>query len=353
MAYRGRSNGHCRPQGFPFRFLCAALMSVGGLAATPAGQDFPIGALWVAPAAVTSPPAIRRTVLSARADGFDTVLVPVTLGARDRSALFEGEGEMVRHAREAGLRVYLAIGVSVAAGVGELPPAREHVIYQHPEWLMVPRELAPELLKLDARSPAYLGRLARWTRANADRVSGLYISPLAPGAASYLVGAVIEAVRRHSTDGVYLDAISFPGADFDYSRQAMELFRASIRPQLSPADRIRLDEVEAIDPFGYAEQFPDEWRKFREASLTNLLKRLRAALDALDSPVPVAVGAAADPDRALDTHFQTLRTWLDGHLAERIGHRSADSVLFSADGSAPFRPARLSIRQDITPSGAR
>ena len=122
---------------------------------------------------------------------------------------------------------------------------------------MVPRQLAPELLKIEQRSPAYLGRITRWTRVNAERVDGVYVSPLDPAAITYLVNSVTAAVGRYAADGVYLDAIDFPGPDFDYSRHAMDLFRTRMRAVMSIAERARLDEIEAIDPFAYAEEFPD------------------------------------------------------------------------------------------------
>ena len=133
---------------------------------------------------------------------------------------------MIKEARDRGLRVHAWIEVTLAAAAGELPASRDHVLYQHPEWLMVPRELAAEMLKIDARSPAYLGRLTRWARANRPRVDGVYVSPLAPEAAAYLVAAVTAAAQRYAVDGVFLDAMRFPGADFDYSRHAMDIFRA-------------------------------------------------------------------------------------------------------------------------------
>ena len=212
---------------------------------------------------------------------------------------------------------------------------------------MVPRQLAPEILKIDARNPAYLGRIARWTRANVDRVDRLYISPLDPEAASYLVGAVVAAVQRYSADGVYLEALDFPGRDFDYSRRAMELFRARMRGKISPPERDRMDEVEAIDPFGYAEEFPDDWRQFREETLTQLLERLRTDLGAANPSLAITAGATSDPDASRLDHFQDWRTWLDRGIVDRIGYRrrSTNTVLFSADGAIPSEPATLSSTQ--------
>ena len=61
----------------------------------------------------------------------------------------------------------------------------------------------------------------------------------------------MDAVGRYAADGVYLDAVDFPGEDFDYSRHTMELFRTRVRATMSLAERARLDAIEAIDPFAY------------------------------------------------------------------------------------------------------
>ena len=63
-------------------------------------------------------------------------------------------------------------------------------------WFGATSELAAQMLKVDVRTPGYLGRLTRWARANPTRVDGLYVSPLATEAASYLVAAVTAAASR-------------------------------------------------------------------------------------------------------------------------------------------------------------
>jgi len=309
-------------------------------AVTSAAADSPTRAFRVPSTALSSSVTIRRAVSSAVAGGFDTVVAPVAIGPRNGSEPLDGEVELLRLARESGLRVHLSLAVNVAAGVDELPASREHVIYQHPEWLMVPRQLAAEMLAVDVRSPGYLGRIARWTRANADRVSGIYVSPLDPDAASYLVGAIAAAVARHTPDGVYLESVDFPGTDFDYSRHAMGVFRTHTRAVLPPAEREHLDAVEAIDPFAYAEEFPDQWREFRESALTRLLDRLRATLTVSHPSLLVTVGAASDPDGSVRDHFQDWRAWLERGIVDRIGYpsRSSGIVLFSADGAIPPDP---------------
>lgn len=324
--------------------LLLALSYVGAHAATA-----PVRTFWATRSSIDSPEMIRRAVAAAALGGFDTIMVPVSLMAEPPAAAFDGALEMIKEARGRGLRVHAWIEVTLAAAAGELPGSRDHVLYQHPEWLMVPRELAPDVLKVDVRSPAYLGRLSRWVRANTPRIEGLYLSPLAPEAAAYLVTAVTAAAQRYRVDGVFLDAMRFPGADFDYSRHAMEIFRAETRAQLSPEERTRLDEVESIDPFGYAEEFPDQWRQFRQSRLTNLMSRMRKALTSVSPTLVVSAGVAADAGTALTDSFQDWTNWMKTGLIDGVGRRSGTSgtIVFTTDGLSAAEPA-----SDAQTSGA-
>jgi uncharacterized lipoprotein YddW (UPF0748 family) len=319
----------------PFR-LVSVFVGLTVLMSTPidlrAAANAPLRPFWMARSSLDTLDAIRRAVTTAASGGFDTVMIPVTLGA-EPSLNFDGARETLRETRERGLRAYAWLDVTRVAGTGELPSSRDHVLYRHPEWLMVPRDLAAEISKVDVRSPAYLGRLARWTRVNADRIDGLYISPLSPEAVSYLVAAVSAAAKRYAVDGVFLDTIRFPGVDFDYSRHAMEIFRADTRPQLAPDERARLDEVEAIDPFGYAEEFPDRWREFRQSRLTTLMATLRKTLAGINPSLVVSAGLASEPAAALTESFQDWPQWLKSGLVDGIGRRSGTSgtIVFTPD----------------------
>lgn len=317
----------------PLIALSVAILIVAGTSSQSlSAANEPLRTFWTGRASLESPDAVRRAVSAAAAGSFDTVMVPVTLVA-DAFQVFDGAREMINEARARGLRVHAWIEVTLVAANGELPPSREHVLYQHPEWLMVPRELAAEMLKVDVRTPGYLGRLTRWARANPTRVDGLYVSPLAPDAANYLVAAVTAAAKRYPVDGVFLDAVRFPGVDFDYSRHAMEIFRADTRPQLRVEERARLDEVEAIDPFGYAEEFPERWRAFRQSRLTSLVSRLRRALSEINQTLVVSAGVPSDPSSALAESFQDWTNWMQTGLVDGVGRRSGTSgtIVFSPD----------------------
>jgi len=320
--------------GTPLRVALVVVIVAAAHAALSAAGGTSTRALWIPASAMSSAASIRRAVASAVSGSFDAVIAPIAIGAGTDAEPFDSGSELVREARERGLRSFLSITVNMAAATGEFPASRDHVIYQHPEWLMVPREIAPEMLKVDARSPAYLGQIARWTRTNSDRVDGVYVSPFDPAAVSYLVGAIKTAVTRYSPDGVYFEALDFPGEDFDYSRRAMELFRTRLRAAMPLAERARLDAIEAIDPFAYAVEFPDAWRQFRESSLTDLLEQLRTTLRQVSPAMSIAVSARAEDEAALRDHFQAWRSWLERGIVDRVGYhgRSTSTVVLSSDG---------------------
>ena len=138
---------------------------------------------------------------------------------------FDPLAELLARAKPAGLSVHAWIAVNLVSSAAELPASRQHLIYRHPEWLMVPRELAAEMTAIDPRSPEYLGRLARWTRARLTEVEGLYTSPLHPAAAAHVASVAAEIVSNYAVDGVHLDYARFPNEDFDYSRSALQQFK--------------------------------------------------------------------------------------------------------------------------------
>lgn len=262
-----------RSAGSPTRLLAPSLVTVVAcLAATAAGFGAEVRVFDIA-SPPTSADAVGRAVASAADNGFDTVVAPLPLTTETRdTAAFDPFAELVRLAALRGLRVHGLVTVGLATTAGELPLARDHVVYQHPEWLMVPRALAPELSRLDPRSPAYLGRLLRWARSNA--AAGLQLSPAYPDTATYLAAALARALQRYAVDELTLD-LRLPAADFDFSLRAVDHFAATVRPTLSQRDRLRMEEVEAIDPSAWADEYPAEWARFHRERSESLLDRLR------------------------------------------------------------------------------
>jgi uncharacterized lipoprotein YddW (UPF0748 family) len=315
------------------RRTIAALAASLTLILSPVHAQDEVRALWVVRTTLTSPAAIATMVAAAKNGGFNTLLVQVRgrgdayfqRGIEPRPSslaaqpAFDPLTTTIARAHDAGLQVHAWINVNLVAGAVDLPPARDHVVYRHPEWLMVPRALAGELSTVDPRSPGYVGRLARYARSQAADVEGLYLSPVSPESVAYTTSVVRDIVERYAVDGVHLDYIRYPTSEFDFSRDALAAFRASVSGDLGAADERRYDaRVSAGEPIVYTQAFPERWRAFRAGRLTALLTSLRAAVRAARPAALVSVAVVPDPSEAAANRLQDWRAWLNAGLVDVI-----------------------------------
>jgi uncharacterized lipoprotein YddW (UPF0748 family) len=309
-----------------------ALATALALDAANYASSAEVRALWVTRATLTSPARIGEMVTAAQNAGFNTLLVQVR-GRGDayyRSTLeppptelvirpdFDPLMEVLVRARPAGLAVHAWINVNLISSAAELPSSRQHIVYRHPEWLMVPRELADEMIGTSPNSPEYVGRLARWTRSHGEEVEGLYTSPVHAAAAAHVANVAAEIVRNYPVDGVHLDYARFPNADFDYSPATLQQFTHAVRGQLSPAERQRVDGVALVDPLAYTNRFPERWQAFRQSRMTGLVMRVRTAVKSANPRAIVSAAVAPDLADAASSRMQDWRTWLEQGLLDVV-----------------------------------
>ena len=356
--------------------LCFVLSSsVPHAAAAPTPDLAQTRAVWVTRATLNSKEAIQQMVVSADAGGFNTLMVQVrgrgdayfnsTLEPRAAEIMarpeFDPLATTLELAHAAGLRVHAWVNVNLVSSAASLPAAREHVIYRSPEWLMVPKDLAARMRTIDVRSPAYIGQLARWTRAHANDVEGLYTSPLVPAAAEHTIAVIAEIAKTYAVDGIHLDYARYPNETFDYSPSAIEQFKIAIRPTLSATERREVTTREAIDPLAYPNLFRTRWDDFRRSRLTALVMGIRTAVRAARPGVIVSAAVVPDAQQAFHNRLQDWRTWLDESLLDVLCPMAytVDPVVFqqqitAAKGYAGDRPVwagigayRLSTSQTV------
>ena len=329
------SRGAARGAGVP---ASGAASGVGApRSRTPGASKAPatnneIRALWVQRMTLTSAPAVVALVESAAAAGFNTLLVQVRgrgdayytsrleprgAGLASQHPSFDPLELVIATAHHAGLRVHAWVNVNLIADA-ELPSAETHVVYTHPEWLMVPRELAGDVSAVDRRSPEYVARLARYARAHSEAVEGLYLSPIQPAAADYTVGVIADIAERYAVDGIHLDYIRYPNDEFDYSANALAEFRADVMGRSSSAERREYEQRAEGRPLFFTQMFPQRWQEFRRDKVTALVARLRAAIKARRRDA--VLSAAVWPDAAdASTHrLQDWRSWLDEGLLDVV-----------------------------------
>ena len=310
---------------------CAALLLAALAWAAPAPPE--TRALWVLRSSLTSPASITALVRTASQQGFNTLLVQVR-GRADayyasdlepratdlshQPPSFDPLATVLAEAHKAGISVHAWVCLNLVSSAVDLPASPDHLVYRHPEWLMVPRPIAQDVVKLDPKNPAYVGKIARWTRSELDLVEGLFVSPLVPDAAAYTRQVVADLATRYGVDGVHLDYARYPNPRFDYSRFAIAEFRAAMRPQLTSTVRRELDDAETTDPFAYPDRFPAEWKTFRRDRMTALVADIRRAVREVRPEAMVTAAVTPDVQEAFDDRLQDWRGWLAGHLVDAV-----------------------------------
>ncbi|HUQ87921.1 MAG TPA: family 10 glycosylhydrolase [Vicinamibacterales bacterium] len=313
--------------------VCAvALLVIAATAPFRAAAPEQTRALWVTRTTLTSPESIKQMVTAAQAGGFNTLLVQVrgrgdayyagTLEPRATELTgkpsFDPLATVLAEAHAGGLKVHAWVAVNLVSSSVSLPASRDHVIYRAPEWLMVPRELSAEMKKIDLRSPAYVGRLARWTRAHSSIVEGLYTSPLHPAAQDHTAAVIGEIAAKYAIDGVHLDYVRFPNEDFDYSASAMEQFKTAIAADLSDREKRDASAREQLDPAAYPNLFPERWNDFRRSRLTTLVTKIRTAVKTARPGTLVSAAVVPDSQTAFNSRMQDWRGWLDQSLLDVV-----------------------------------
>ena len=313
--------------------LCGVCIAAAPIVSARLPEATEVRALWVTRSSMTSPASIATLVKTAHDQGFNTLLVQVR-GRADayyltdleprpadlarQPAGFDPLASVLAEARPQGIQVHAWVALNLVSSAVELPAAGDHLVYRHPEWLMVPRPIAQEIARLDPSNPAYVGKIARWTRGQLESVEGLYASPLQPDAAAYTERVVADLARRYDLDGIHLDYARYPNQQFDYSRFAIAAFRADIRPRITLETRRELDAAEVVDLFAYPDRFPAEWTAFRRARLTSLVARIRRAVRDVRPTAIVTAAVFPDPQDAFDDRLQDWRGWLASHLVDAV-----------------------------------
>jgi len=338
----------------PFRPAWVAAAAVSGLLLVvpldAVQQNTPVPevrALWVTRTSLTTPVAVAAMVKSAQSGRFNTLLVQVrgrgdayfNGGYEPRAAAlasqpdsFDPLAETLKHAHAQGIRVHAWINIALVSSAAAPPPSREHMVYRHPEWLMVPRALARDMVLIDARSQLYLDKLMRWTRAQRSDVEGLYASPVTEDAADATVAVVADLIARYPVDGVHLDYVRYPNEEFDYSRGALEAFKADTLNGLDAAARRQQERALGADLVGWADAFPNRWREFRCQRLTSLVSRLRESVKARRPEAVFSAAVAPDAREARTRRFQDWGSWLQRKLLDVVCPMAyaTDSTVFSA-----------------------
>lgn len=128
----------------------------------------------------------------------------------------------------------------------------------------------------------------------------VFADPGIPGVQQFYIDLVCEVVRKYDVDGIHLDRLRYPEADWGYSKYSLERFKRLYQRRSKP----RPDD--------------SQWQTFRRNQLSDLLKRIYVEIKRLKPELKVSAATIAEGSvekTFLETHAyakyaQDWPTWL-------------------------------------------
>jgi len=284
-----------------------------------------VRALWVVRTTLTTPEKIRQMVESAKAAGFNTLIVqvrgrgdayyrgrfePRAVELKDQPATFDPLAVTLAEAKKSGLKVHAWLNTSLLANLDALPVDPSHVYNKHPEWLAVPHPVAGELYRMSPKSQAYRDKIVEWSKANRAELEGVYTGPANPKVREHIYKVWLDILSKYDVDGMHFDYVRFASPDFDYSRTSLEAFAKWLKPQLSKVEYRRLQESLKANPLAAAETYKDKFADFQRQQVTSLVERIYRAAKKRRPNLIVSAAVFANSENAYTRRFQDWRRWL-------------------------------------------
>jgi len=310
-----------------------------------------VRALWVVRHTLTSADGVRQLVGRAAANGITDLIVQVRgRGDAYYNSPYEPRAASLAHlpvsydplslvideAHRSGLRVHAWLNTYLVSDIDQLPDAPEHLVYRHPEWLMIPRALATELYHQDSSTSGYLDRLVAYSRQNRRALEGLFVSPANPAVRDQLTRLWLDVATRYDIEGLHFEYVRYPGPEYDYSRTALDQFRSEIEQVLPVEDRDFLGQQMERDPLIHIKTFPEQYANFQRRQVSLLVERIYRQVKLLRPEVKVSAAVFANERDAARSRFQDWKTWLRHGWIDAVCPMAytADTELFEDQISA-------------------
>jgi uncharacterized lipoprotein YddW (UPF0748 family) len=282
-------------------------------------------ALWVVRTTMVTPESVRELVRRAKENRFTDLIVQVR-GRGDAyydssiepraEALSRQPGNFdplaltIDEAHRYGIKVHAWINIYLVADLDSLPVSRDHLIYRHPEWVMVPRGVATELYDIQPDGDRYLDRIIEFSRLNRQELEGLFVSPAHSGVKENLLDIWMDIATRYDVDGLHFDYVRYPNPHYDYSRVSIDRFRQEIEKKLTRRERMIFASRFQQDPLFYVRKFPAEYAKFQRDQVTELVGRIYRGVKRIKPSVIISAAVFANEEDAARSRYQDWKEWM-------------------------------------------
>jgi uncharacterized lipoprotein YddW (UPF0748 family) len=171
---------------------------------------------------------------------------------------------------------------------------------------------------MDPADPKYRERIVAASKEDTRELEGVYTAPSHPAVKEHVYRVFLDVVENYDVDGVHFDYVRFPSPDFDYSRTALDRFRAAVDPTLGDEERRLLGGLVQMRPLVYVDLFPQAWERFRREQITDLVERIATGVKARKPKVLVSAAVFANDEDAYTRRFQDWKAWLERGLLDVV-----------------------------------
>jgi len=266
-------------------------------------------AMWVVRDQIKSSESVDKIIDFADRNGFTDLFVQVR-GRGDafyKSAIvprsqnlpknnFDPLKYILDKAHPENLKIHAWINVFLLWSSNDKPRDKNHLYYQHPEWLSV-----------DANGVKDIKRKSRdFKRINTE---GIYLSPVVPEVNDHLVEVVKEIVENYNIDGIHLDYIRYPKNCYDFNDIGRKRFKDiyAVDPiLLSISNKSYFSGMEAKT----IETLMEKWTDFRRDAITELIVEIRENIISTRKPIVLSAAVKPDPFEARNHFYQDWEKWL-------------------------------------------
>jgi uncharacterized lipoprotein YddW (UPF0748 family) len=144
----------------------------------------------------------------------------------------------------------------------------------------------------------------------------LFLSPVVPAAVDHTVAVIADLVTRYPVDGLHLDYVRYPNAEFDHSRLALREFALSQGSALPSPRRAELTARAADDVLAWVDAYPEAWAAFRRSRLTTLIMRVRSAAKTARPDLVISAAVFPDARTAVASRLQDWELWAETGLLD-------------------------------------
>lgn len=187
------------------------------------------------------------------------------------------------------LKIHLWLNVFYLWSSEKRPTNPKHLFFTQPDWAAVNA-------KGQSMSDDGTKKLI------AQRLEGIFISPAVQEFQNYFSAVIKELITKYPIDGIHLDYIRYPEADYDYSKSMRSRFMLEYHwDPLSEKTNSWQDSV---------------WMRFRKDVVQNYVAHLFTQIKQKDSSIAVSAAVWASQDDAQNRVLQDWPLWLKSNCLD-------------------------------------